>query len=247
MQVAILSDIHANREAFEAVLADAAARGAERHVLLGDIVGYGPDPEWCCDRAEAMVADGALCVRGNHDAAAAAGSGEGMGRLAREAIEWTIPRLSASQRAFLGARPLTTAKGEAFYAHASAHDPASWIYVTSGMRAAPSFLATGARVIFCGHTHVPLLISRGFGDTLDVEEFETGLPVPLTRARRWLAVLGAVGQPRDGQPLASYAMFDTERAELSFLRVPYDNAATVAKLRAAGLPEELAQRLLTGE
>ncbi len=246
MLLAILTDIHGNREAFEAVLDDAAQRGAGRIVLLGDIVGYGPDPEWCCDRAADLVAEGALCVRGNHDNAAAGGA-ESMGGLARRAMEWTIPRLSAAQKQFLAGLPMTAAAGETLFVHASANSPGDWTYVTSDLRAVGSFGATAARVIFCGHVHVPLLVSRDLSGTVREQVFRAGLPFPLLRSRRWLAVVGSVGQPRDGLPQAGYALYDTDSSELTFRRVPYDNATTMARIRAAGLPEELALRLMRGE
>lgn len=246
MRLAILTDIHGNREAFEAALADARARGAGRIVLLGDIVGYGPDPEWCCDRAAALVDEGAVCVRGNHDNAAA-GAAEAMGSLARRAMDWTVPRLSAGHRAFLGGLPMTAAEGELLFVHASANDPEGWIYVTSDLKAVGSFRATAARVIFCGHVHVPLLVSRDRTGGVRGQTFRHGLPIPLLRSRRWLAVVGAVGQPRDGVPQAGYALYDTGTGELTFRRVAYDTGTTAAKLRAAGLPEELALRLIRGE
>lgn len=245
MLLAILTDIHGNREAFEAVLADAAARGAGQIALLGDLVGYGPDPAWCCDRAAALVDEGALAVRGNHDNAAA-GAAESMGSLAKRAMDWTKPRLNPAQRGFLAGLPLQARLGEVLLTHSSANSPGDWIYVTSDVTAAGSFRATDARIVLCGHVHVPLLVSRDIGGTVRVQPVRPGLACPLIPSRRWLAVVGSVGQPRDGVAQAAYATLDTATAELTFRRVPYDMAATVAKTRAAGLPEELALRLMTG-
>ncbi len=246
MRFAILTDIHANREAFAAVLEDAQARGAERFVLLGDIVGYGPDPDWCCDRAVQLVADGALCIRGNHDNAAA-GSPEPMSGLARRAMDWTKTHLSSPHREFLAQLPLTATEGDMLFVHGSANEPEAFCYVTSDTRAAPSFRATEARLIFCGHTHVPLLASRDASGVVRQQEFKANLPIPLLRSRRWLAVVGAVGQPRDGVPQAGWALLDTETNELAFRRTPYDTGRTAEKVRAAGLPHELALRLLKGK
>lgn len=245
MKLAILTDIHANQEAFEAVIEDALGRGVERFVLLGDLVGYGPDPEWCCTRAEAMVAEGAIAVQGNHDAAAA-GAAEPMSPLASAAMAWTKARLSAEHRAFLGALPLTAGLDDLLFAHASASDPGAFSYVTSDTRAAPSFAASEARVIFCGHTHVPLLASADQRGMVREQAFKPGLPIPLLRSRRWLAVVGAVGQPRDGVAQAGWAMLDTGANELTFRHTPYDTGLVAAKVRAAGLPEALALRLLKG-
>lgn len=122
MRIAVLTDIHANREAFEAVLSDIGAHGVDRMALLGDIVGYGADPEWCCDRAAALVAEGAICVRGNHDNAAA-GAAEAMSPLAKRALDWTSARLSAGQKSFLGNLPLTANAEAVLFVHASANRP----------------------------------------------------------------------------------------------------------------------------
>lgn len=245
MKFAVLTDIHANREAFEAVLADVAGHGVDRMVLLGDIVGYGADPGWCCDRAEALVAEGAICVRGNHDNAAA-GASEAMSPLAKRALDWTKARLNGAQKAFLAGLPMTAEAESLLFVHASASQPEAWSYVTSDTRAVPSFRATTARLILCGHVHVPLLASCDIGGVVREQAFRLGLPIPLIPSRRWLAVVGSVGQPRDGVAQAAWALVDTGRAELTFRRTPYDVAGAARKVREAGLPEELAVRLLVG-
>lgn len=244
MRIAVLSDIHANREAFAAVLEDAALRGAGRYVLLGDIVGYGPDPEWCCARAMALVAEGALAVKGNHDAAIAAP--EPMNATARAVIDWTRPRLGAGQRAFLEGLPLTERLGEALFVHATAHSPGDWIYMDGPGAAAASLRVCDAGLILCGHVHRPALYSNDLRGAVHRHDVPTGAALPLLASRRWIAVLGAVGQPRDGVPQAGYALLDLARREITYRRVPYDNAETIAKLRAAGLPEALAERLKEG-
>lgn len=246
MRIAVLTDIHANRQAFEAVLADIAGHGIDRIALLGDIVGYGGDPEWCVETAAALVDAGAICVRGNHDNAAA-GAPEAMSNFARLAMDWTRTRLTDQHRAFLSGLPLTEELGEVLFVHASANDPGAWSYVTSGTRAAPSFRATRARLILCGHVHVPLLASCDRGGKVRQQSFPAGLPIPLLPSRRWLAVVGSVGQPRDGSPQAAWALLDIRRGELTFRRTPYDVAAAAERVRAVGLPPELATRLLTGK
>lgn len=245
MRFAVLTDIHANREAFEAVLADVAAHGVDRVALLGDIVGYGADPGWCCDRAKALVADGAICVRGNHDNAAS-GADEAMSPLAKHALEWTAWKLDPAQKAFLAGLPMTAEAEGVLFVHASANRPEDWSYVTSDTRAAPSFRACAARLILCGHVHVPMLASCDIGGVVREQAFRPGLPIPLLPSRRWLAVVGSVGQPRDGVAMAAWALVDTARQELTFRRTPYDVATAVRKVREAGLPEELAVRLLVG-
>jgi diadenosine tetraphosphatase ApaH/serine/threonine PP2A family protein phosphatase len=245
MKLAVLTDIHANREAFEAVLADAAARGAERTVILGDVVGYGPDPEWCVEAAARLVDEGAICIRGNHDNAAIGGV-EAMSVLSRRAMDWTKPRLTEAHKAFLAGRPLTAALEDVLCVHASVNEPSAWNYVTSDIRATGSFRSCQARVILCGHVHVPLLTSCDIGGVVRAQAFRMAVPIPLIRSRRWLAVVGAVGQARDGVAQAGYAMLDTVANELTFRRVAYDMGPTMQKIRAAGLPEELALRLMRG-
>lgn len=245
MRLALVTDIHGNREAFAAVLADAADQGADRIALLGDLVGYGPDPEWCVATAIALVEQGALVVRGNHDHAVSDLS-ETMSHNAAQAMEWTRPRLSPAQKTFLAHLPLTVKAGDILLVHASANDPGAWNYVLSNLHARPSFAATDARLIFCGHVHVPLLIRRDLGGAVREQAIRVDEPMRLRSTRRWLAVVGSAGQPRDGDPAAGYAVYDSESNDLTFRRVPYDCDVTATKLRASGLPEELALRLVFG-
>lgn len=245
MRIAILSDIHANREAFEACLEAARAAGAERFVLLGDIVGYGPDPVWCVDKTRELVAAGALCLRGNHDEAAAGGS-TSLNETARAVIDWTKERLDPAQTAFLAGLPLTVEEGDRLYVHADGSSPARWHYVMDAESAALHFNATEKRVGFCGHVHLPALYSRSAQGHVTPFTPSSDAPIPLLPQRRWLAVMGSVGQPRDRNPAAAFGLYDVGKKELRYMRAAYDVEATAAKIRAAGLPESLAARLLTG-
>jgi diadenosine tetraphosphatase ApaH/serine/threonine PP2A family protein phosphatase len=245
MRLAFVTDIHGNREGFSAVLDDLADRRIDRMALLGDVVGYGPDPEWCVDRVIELVDKGALAVRGNHDQAINDPS-ESMNSIARIAIDWTRPRLSKSQRDFLGSLPLTVETGDIALAHASLNAPEAWMYITDDRRAVPSFRRTTARLIACGHTHVPTLISHDTAGIVRQHQVPIASPVPLLRSRRWLVVIGSAGQPRDGSPAAGYAIYDSATNEFEFRRVPYDVGTTVNKIRAAGLPEPLAMRVQKG-
>lgn len=244
MRLALLADIHGNREALAAVLADLSGRAIGRIAVLGDIVGYGPDPEWCVDRLRAL--DGAMVIKGNHDSAIDH-PGEVLNAPARAVIDWTRERLGTARRAWLAALPMTAAEGDTLFVHANAHEPAAWVYVRSDSGAKASFHSTRARITFCGHAHRAQLYSCDRQGVVREQVVTTGQAVPLIRSRRWLGVVGSVGQARDGVPQASYAVYDMETAELSFLRVPYDVAATVGKMRAAALPEALATRLLKGQ
>lgn len=247
MRLAILTDIHANRQALQAVLGDISHRKIDQVAVLGDIVGYGPDPQWCTERVAEMVMQGAICVMGNHDEVAAAKADASFRELARKAIEWTAEQLSARHKAFLAGLPKTANLDDILFVHASANDPSDWIYVTSESRAMPGFHSSKARLILCGHVHVPALYSCDLSGRVTRQRLMIGHPVPLVRSRRWLGVVGSVGQPRDGVAQAGYATLDTANNELTFRRVPYDTAGTAAAIRSAGLPEALAVRLMRGE
>ena len=245
MRLALLTDIHANREAFEAVLADLALRHIDRLVFLGDLVGYGPDPDWGLETVETMVKQGAICVRGNHDRAVGVPDGS-MNANARRVIDWTVNRLTARQRLFLQDLPLVVEEDDMLFVHASANDPADWLYVTSAQKAMPSFRVSRARLIFCGHVHRAQLYSCDLGGRVMQFAALPARPVPLLTSRRWLAVIGSVGQPRDGTALAGYAILDRAANELTFRKIGYDAATTARKSRNSGLPEALAQRLMKG-
>lgn len=245
MRIAVLTDIHGNREAFVAVLNDLSSHGVDRIALLGDIVGYGADPVWCCEKAAELVSDGAICVRGNHDNAAA-GAAEEMSLLARTAMAWTIDRLGPAHVGFLAGLPLIHEDAGVLFVHASANRPGEWNYVTSGLTALPSFRACDAGLILCGHVHVPLLVSRDTARVVREQAIRPGQAVALLPSRRWLAVVGSVGQPRDGLAQAAWALVDTTTSELTFQRTAYDAAGAARKVRASGLPKDLATRLLVG-
>ena len=246
MRLAIFADIHANRQAFSACLDFARARGAERIVCLGDIVGYGADPEWAVDTVMGLVDDGALAVIGNHDHAIGAPT-ESMNAMAQAVIEWTRGRLSAPQRRFLSELPMMQREDDRLYVHSEAAQPARWHYVRDTPDAARSITATDAHVTFCGHIHRPALYSMSSAAKMTTFIPTPGVPVQLLSGRRWLAVLGSVGQPRDGDPAASFVMLDTASRELTYCRVPYDVAAAASRIRANGLPPWLADRLLVGK
>jgi diadenosine tetraphosphatase ApaH/serine/threonine PP2A family protein phosphatase len=245
VRLAIFADIHANRQAFGACLDAARAHGAERMVLLGDYVGYGADPEWSVDTVMGLVDAGALAVRGNHDNAIGSGS-ESMNAEAQAAIEWTRGRLGVAQRRFLAELPLTLAEDDRLYVHSEASNPARWRYVQGAVDAARSMIATPAHVTFCGHIHLPALYSMS--STAKMTSFVpiAGVPVQLLKGRQWLAVLGSVGQPRDGNPAACFVLFDTSSCEITYCRVPYDIETAARRIRENGLPLWLADRLAIG-
>jgi diadenosine tetraphosphatase ApaH/serine/threonine PP2A family protein phosphatase len=243
--LAIFSDIHSNREAFDTCLAAARAEGAERFVFLGDLVGYGADPAYVVDRVAQLRAEGALVVRGNHDAAIGAAR-DTMNSYAREAIVWTRAQLSQAQKEFLASLPLTAELDETLFVHAEASHPERWIYITHPFEAERALRATPKRVTISGHVHRPQLYGQAERGLPARRIPTTGEAVSLAPERKWLAILGSVGQPRDEISEAAYALYDAEGARLSFRRAPYDIEAAAQKIRGAGLPEILAARLHFG-
>jgi len=245
MRIALLADIHANREAFEAVLARVATLNVDRIGLLGDIVGYGPDPEFCTEKAEELVAAGAFAIKGNHDAAIE-GDHSDMNELARRGIDYARGKLGPAHRRFLAEMPLSVEEGPALFVHASARAPDNWEYITGPQQAERSLRSTKARITIVGHVHAPHLWRLTSSGTATGHIPASGVDIPLARSQTWLAVMGAVGQPRDGNCAAAFGLLDTVRSTLTFERVSYDHFATCRKVREAGLPEPLATRLLRG-
>jgi diadenosine tetraphosphatase ApaH/serine/threonine PP2A family protein phosphatase len=243
--LALFSDIHANRQAFSACLDFAKAHGADRIICLGDYVGYGADPEWAVETVMDLVDKGALAVRGNHDHAVAVSS-ETMNAEAQAAIEWTRGQLGAAQRRFLAELPLMLEEDDRLYVHSEASSPARWRYVLSTADAGRSLLATDAHVTFAGHVHKPALYSISATGKMTSFVPISGVTVQLLSGRRWLTILGSVGQPRDGDPAASFAMYDADSREITWCRVPYDVETAARRIRDNGLPTWLADRLLVG-
>lgn len=246
MKIAVLTDIHSNLEALTACLAHARAQGAEQYAILGDLVGYGADPCACLDVIAELARNGAWVVRGNHDEAALGGLCENMAFAARDAIYWTREQLTPQQRDFLRALPLVAQNGNALYVHASAETPERWRYVTGVVEAARCMAASGLPLTFVGHVHHQSLYYTSGSGMAQAFTPVPGAAIPLTPRRRWLAIAGSVGQPRDGNPAAAYVLHDQQRDTLAFFRVPYDYSSAARKILAAGLPERLAQRLEMG-
>lgn len=244
-RIALLSDIHSNLPALEACVEAAEEAGADRFVLLGDYVGYGGDPGRVLDRVMELVGAGAVAIRGNHDDMGANFDAE-MTELAASAANWTRRQLAPDQLAFLDALPMSVEEDDRLYVHGDASDPAAWHYVTGPSSAATSLSATRARVTFSGHVHRPAIFADGAGRLPLRHTPAPGIPVPLLPSRRWHVVLGAVGQPRDGDPDASWALYDTASGEITFERTVYDIDAAASAILAAGLPTGLARRLYLG-
>lgn len=247
MKLAIITDPHANKESLSAVLAHADAAGARQFAFVGDLVGYGADPAWVLDCVCERVRSGAIAVMGNHDEAVAQGSHAGMQPDARYVVDWTRERLTPTQIDFLASLPLREERDGMLFVHANAWDPAGWGYIMGRTEAVRSMQATPCPYTFCGHVHDPQLYH--LARTGKAGEFTPtpGVDIPLPSHRQWLVIPGSAGQPRDGNPAAAYALFDTSSQTLRFLRVPYDHETTGGKIREAALPQRLADRLAEGQ
>lgn len=245
MRIGLLSDIHGNREALDACLASLAEERCDRVVVLGDLVGYGPDPVYVVDRVRELAERGAIVIRGNHDDYVARPR-RGMSEHAKTAIDWTRTRLDAETQAYLGALPLSVREDDRLYVHASADEPADWTYVDDVDTADRSLQATDARHVYCGHTHVPALFHAMPGRRAQYFRPLPNRPIPFVASRRYLLVLGAVGQPRDRNPNACWGLVDTDEPGVTLVRIPYDVDTTMRKINDAGLPEWLARRLAEG-
>lgn len=245
MLLGIFSDVHANELALDACLAALARLKVDRLVILGDIVGYGPDPEPVVQRVAGLVSQGAICLMGNHDAAAL-GQKCSMHDVAAAAIAWTRPRLSEASQQFLAGLPMTASHEDMLFVHADASNPGGWIYVVDPASAMQSLMAVKAQVTFCGHVHRPQVYCLTATAKVIAHTPVTNTAVPLSPQRQWLAVAGAVGQPRDGNPAASFMTYDTTARELTFHRATYDYETTAQRVRDAGLPDRLAERLVSG-
>jgi len=246
MKIALLADLHANLGAVRACLAHAESQGAEEYAFLGDLVGYGPEPAEVVEIVAEHAARGAVVVRGNHDAAVAEGRTDTMDKAAAAAVDWTRDHLGEAGRRFLAQLPLTVRRDGALFVHATADDPESWTYVTDALPAGQSIAAAGASWTFGGHVHVPALYYASAGGRAVHFNPVPGVRIPVAPRRKWLAVVGSAGQPRDGNPAACYALADLADAALTFFRVPYDVTGAAARLRASGLPPRLAVRLERG-
>jgi len=246
MLIAMFADIHANQQAFSACLTQARDFGAQRTVLLGDYVGYGADPEWTLTTVMNLVDKGAMAVRGNHDNAVI-DPREQLSVEAECVIEWTRGELGKLERRFLEKLPFTLNDDDRLYVHSEASKPESWRYVASSEDAARSLRATSAQITFCGHVHRPALYTISSTGKMTAFTPIAGSGIQLLQGRKWLAVLGSVGQPRDGNPAASYVLLDTKKRELTYYRVAYDVGEAAARIRKRGLPSWLADRLAMGK
>jgi predicted phosphodiesterase len=231
MKFAILSDIHANLEAFDAVLEDAAAQGATDYLCLGDIVGYNANPHECIERLRAL---GCPVVKGNHDEEASAETDiSGLNPVAQSVLDWTRRALSAEDKAWLQALPLIRQVRDFTIVHSTLDTPSGWAYVMNKFDAMASFSCQFTQLCFFGHTHMPKVYTM---DASRVTEEKADL-LRIEADRKYFINVGSVGQPRNGDWRSTYALYDEENQRVTLRRIPYNVALTRLKNRAAGLPD----------
>jgi predicted phosphodiesterase len=243
MKVAVVSDIHANRHAFEATLEAVAASEAAELWCLGDLVGYGAEPDACVELAREHAA---VCLAGNHDMAVTGEiSLEDFSRGARVAAQWTREVIHPENLEFLkGLQPQGEESQVGLY-HASPRDPV-WEYVLSALLAELCLNAQPHRICLIGHSHVALSFDRQEGELASGEPRRAGTRLDVAEGE-WLLNPGSVGQPRDGDRRAAWMMLDLEEMDATFHRADYDVAGAAAAIRAARLPDSLAERLEYGQ
>lgn len=240
MKYAVLGDIHSNWEALSAVLADAETQGVTNYCCVGDIVGYNADPELCIDKVRELAGD--AVVRGNHDHYCSRQDNlDGFHPLAADVVDWTRKRLSDEQREWLAHLRYSRTVETFMLVHATLDNPEMWGYVFDKLEAEANFAYQMCSVCFFGHTHVPLAFEKA-----GIVRGGLYTKLRITAGRKYYINVGSVGQPRDGDSRAAYAIYDLTQNVVELRRVEYDIQATQEKIRAAGLPERAATRLEIG-
>jgi diadenosine tetraphosphatase ApaH/serine/threonine PP2A family protein phosphatase len=240
MKLAIFGDIHANLEALERVLADAADQGVEQHACIGDVVGYNANPHECMERVRGLDCP---VVKGNHDEEASLDTEIiGLNPLAQAALEWTRDHLTEEDKQWLRDLRMVRQVRDFTIVHATLDSPGQWHYVMNKFDAMASFRHQYTQLCFYGHTHTPRVYVKE--QSVTMEDIELVRMVP---GRKYFINVGSVGQPRDGDPRCSYGIYDDEEQTVQIRRLDYDITETQRKIREGGLPEPLAGRLDFGK
>jgi predicted phosphodiesterase len=240
MRYAVIADIHANLEAFEVVLADTKDQKCTHYCCVGDVVGYNANPKECLDIVRSM---GMPVVKGNHDEYCSSEEDlEGFNPHAAEAVNWTRKQLGKEDRQWLRDLKYVRLVASFSMVHATLDGPQRWGYVFDKLAAAASFTYQNTSVCFFGHTHVPVAFVRDSvvrGGTYSKFRVEPG--------KKYFVNVGAVGQPRDGNPKAGYVVYDLNEGTIELRRLDYDIPKAQKKIMEAGLPQRLADRLALGK
>lgn len=240
MRYAVFSDVHANLEAFEAVLEIFKNAPIDKYLFAGDIVGYGANPRECIALLKGL---NGICIAGNHDwASAGRMSTDYFNEAAREAVVWTQKQISENDRLFLAGLETVAKPDGLCLVHGTLSSPEEFEYMTDGYKAANSFSLLEGTICFVGHTHKPGV----FIETDERVFYRQAQDFSLEPAKRYIVNVGSVGQPRDGDPKACFCVYDTTRERVEFRRASYDVATAQRKIREAGLPRILSDRLALG-
>ncbi len=232
MKYAIISDIHSNLEALTKALAIIDEKKVDEIICLGDIVGYGASPNECVELIRTRCS---AVVLGNHDAAALdTTQAYDFNAIARRAVYWTAEQLTEENKTYLSSIPMTVVKENVMFVHSSPTAPEAWDYIVDPDEASHAIRQVDEKICFIGHTHVPGIFS------------ERGRAKHITREEQFIVNVGSIGQPRDGNPMLSFGIFDSSVWEFDFIRSQYDIQTAAEKIYAAKLPEELGNRLMYG-
>ena len=245
MNIAIFADVHSNLEALQAFIETTAKQDVQKYIFLGDIIGYGPNPNECIEAVRKLP--NVKMVLGNHDAAAIwKSSPYNMSGHAREALFWTMKKLLADNVQILKSLRNKLVETDVYYCHTTPQNPESWTYVNSQSQAFWVFRKTDYRVSFISHTHRPRLLSQEKYWKIKEERIEEDASFRLHPDRRYIINCGSVGQPRDGNVNGSYCIYNERDQSVVFHRFDYDREKTIAKINKAKLPDFLARRLKKG-
>ena len=240
MLIGVISDIHSNAEALTKVMTSLNEKKVDKVVCLGDVVGYGPDPEECIDLIKNLTKN---IVAGNHDYGVGGLTQESyFSPIAKSCIDWTKQRLDQGRLTFLRILPLSINWGSVLFLHSSPDAPDMWNYIMTSSDAIVQFRFFEQNLLFVGHTHIPGIWDET-GKFLPIND----QPFKLDTKRRFIINPGSVGQPRDGNPDSSFAIFDTDKWVVKFYRVKYDVESTSAKIKNAELPLILSERIKWGQ
>ena len=238
---AVLGDIHANLDALEAVLADCREQGVTDYLCTGDVVGYNARPHECLEIVRNL---GCPVVMGNHDHYVSSQQNlDDFNPHAAAVIQWTRGQLSEEEMAYLKGLPFVLTRMGIALVHATMDSPEGFGYVFDHLQAEAHFIHQKTPLCFHGHTHCPMIYEKQIAAVYRIDAQDFRLPI----GRKYFINVGSVGQPRDGDPRAAYLLYDPMARAIRFRRVPYDIVAAQAKIRAAGLPERLAERLAVGQ
>lgn len=241
MKLAVISDIHGNLEALDAVLNDCQTQAVDEIMCLGDVVGYGAEPTACLQRVTQACS---LVLMGNHEyAALGLVSGQIMNSAARESMDWTQHQLDDRDLATISDFPLDAQRDDLYLVHASPDEPSKWRYILTSAEAETAFRKFTGHVCFVGHSHLPMIfVSTPDGSLRQ----RTGHDFCPDSDNRYIINVGSVGQPRDNDPRSCYVVYDTSEQTINYCRVPYDIERAQSKMAQARLPQLLIDRLLVG-